>query len=346
MRVLNLYDEARNAAHLTPANSSLLFSGAFVLGSAASDKLTGTNGNDSMFGYGGNDTLTAAAGNDTVDGGAGSDLIVGGSGAGNDRYAGGAGVDTVKYTSATHKITVTLTPAGAAIYSLASGSDIGHDKLVSIENVIAGKGDDEITGNGLDNRLSGDTGNDTLKGLGGDDTLSGQAGNDHLIGYAGNDEITGGRGRDIMTGGTGADDFNFESVSEMGKTASTRDRITDFAHGVDDIDLSAIDASTKAAGDQKFKFIATAGFHGAGRRAALREGQSPRHRARHHHCRGRRQRRQARRLPNRAHGTQDADGGRFHLLRKTKRDFRYWPIVLKNSWNARRSRHRQHAADI
>ena len=67
-----------------------------------------------------------------------------------------------------------------------------------------------------------------------------------------------------MTGGAGADDFDFNTVAEMGNGA-TRDVITDFAHLSDDIDLSTIDANGAAAGNTAFTFLAANGaaFTGA-----------------------------------------------------------------------------------
>ena len=58
-----------------------------------------------------------------------------------------------------------------------------------------------------------------------------------------------------MTGGAGNDHFDFNSVSTMGSTPTTRDVITDFTSGSDKIDLSGIDASTKASGNQAFTFV-------------------------------------------------------------------------------------------
>jgi serralysin len=50
-----------------------------------------------------------------------------------------------------------------------------------------------------------------------------------------------------VTGGAGLDDFDFNAVTEMGKTSAARDVITDFTAS-DDIDLSTIDANGAAAG--------------------------------------------------------------------------------------------------
>lgn len=87
--------------------------------------------------------------------------------------------------------------------------------------------------------------------------LDGKAGNDVLKGGAGNDTLVGGSGRDVMTGGGGHDTFVFKAVSDMGTNAANRDVITDFVKGQDKIDLSAIDANSKIAGDQAFSFLAT-----------------------------------------------------------------------------------------
>ncbi len=109
-----------------------------------------------------------------------------------------------------------------------------------------------VTGNASANTLFGGALADTLKGV---------AGNDTLRGNAGNDVLTGGLGRDTMTGNAGLDDFDFNALNEMGKTASTRDRITDFTHLQDDIDLRTIDAKTTVGGNQAFTFIGTSAFH-------------------------------------------------------------------------------------
>jgi hypothetical protein len=52
-----------------------------------------------------------------------------------------------------------------------------------------------------------------------------------FVGFAGNDTFFGGRGSDILTGGSGADTFIYKSLGDS--TFSSRDRITDFAIGVD-----------------------------------------------------------------------------------------------------------------
>lgn len=98
----------------------------------------------------------------------------------------------------------------------------------------------------------------------GNDVITGGQGNDTLNGGQGNDKITGGAGADILSGGQGSDHFIFTSHTESRPGKNNRDTITDFEKGVDKIDLSGIDASSKDAGDQSFKFIGGGKFSGKG----------------------------------------------------------------------------------
>ncbi len=67
----------------------------------------------------------------------------------------------------------------------------------------------------------------------------------------------------MLSGGLAHDIFDFNAVGESGKTLPTRDRITDFQHLTDDIDLFHIDAKAGIAGNQAFSFIGTGAFAGA-----------------------------------------------------------------------------------
>ncbi|AGS21738.1 choice-of-anchor Q domain-containing protein [Rhizobium etli] len=186
---------------------------------------TGTNGNDIMphdgQSNGGNETFKGLAGNDLLKGGAGADVIDGGS-----------GNDTASYAGSNAGVHVSL-----ATWT-ASGGHATGDKLVSIENVTGSSYDDVLTG-----------------GNNGGNVLNGGAGADKLDGGAGGDVIIGGAGKDIMTGGTSSDTFVFKTATETG-SGWNRDVITDFQHGVDKIDLSAIDANGSAQGDAAFHFQA------------------------------------------------------------------------------------------
>lgn len=102
---------------------------------------------------------------------------------------------------------------------------------------------------------------DVLKGASGRDMLDGLAGNDKLNGMGGKDTLIGGAGKDILTGGTGADQFVFKAVTDS--KVAARDVITDFSvREHDKIDLRAIDANTKVAGNQAFSWIGLKEFSG------------------------------------------------------------------------------------
>jgi Ca2+-binding RTX toxin-like protein len=170
-----------------------------------------------------------------LDGGGGVDSLRGG--LGNDTYIARAGTTIVEAG-----VAGTDTVLSSMTYTL--GANLEHLTLTGAA-AINGTGNalaNTLTGNAAANRLMGSAGNDTLLGLGGADVL------------------TGGAGRDVMTGGTAADVFDFDALTEMGKAAATRDRITDFARNIDDIDLRTIDANLLAAGNQAFKYIRTGQF--------------------------------------------------------------------------------------
>lgn len=169
-----LYDSAGNGDQLDPLNTPWLAETTFVIGSMGADAMGGSDGGEAMYGYGGDDviageggadTIEGGDGNDTVDGGTGDDTIIGGNGAGNDLYAGGSGSDTVIYRSADLKVVVDLKKG------VASGADIGNDKLKQIEAVLGGKGGDKITGSNGADILDGNTGKDTLEGGKGKDAF-------------------------------------------------------------------------------------------------------------------------------------------------------------------------------
>ncbi|ODT80451.1 MAG: hypothetical protein ABS76_16055 [Pelagibacterium sp. SCN 64-44] len=214
-----------------------------VVGGSGNDVITGSAGNNVLSGGGGNDTIRGGAGNDTIRGGAGNDRLYGDAGNdvlygedgndtfyatlndGNDTYDGGAGTDTLNFAAVTAAATINL------LTGKATSAQTGTDKLVSIENVVGGSGNDIITGSNGANVLNGGNGNDRIEGLG---------------------------GKDILTGGAGSDVFIFRSVAHS-QVGANRDVITDFTKGADRIDLSGIDANTALAGDQAFSFSATAG---------------------------------------------------------------------------------------
>ena len=122
-------------------------------------------------------------------------------------------------------------------------------------NVLKGTGD-------LAEFFSAGAGNDKVFALGGNDILDLGAGKDTGDGGKGDDLLIGGAGKDLLKGGLGADVFQFLSVKDTSANHARSDVIQDFSHKQHDkIDLSAIDANTKKAGDQAFKFIGAQDFH-------------------------------------------------------------------------------------
>ncbi|CAK27812.1 Uncharacterized protein wiht hemolysin-type calcium-binding regions [Synechococcus sp. RCC307] len=155
-----------------------------VTGNKAANTLNGQNGNDSLYGQLGNDTIN-----------------------------GGSGRDTAVFSGLKNRINLNTTRW--------QNTGDGRDRLISIENVNAGGGNDVVTGNKAANTLNGQNGNDVLYGAAGNDRLLGgrgddrlhgnsgrdylygDSGYDQLYGYSGNDILKGGDGNDLLYGGTG-----------------------------------------------------------------------------------------------------------------------------------------------
>jgi Ca2+-binding RTX toxin-like protein len=210
-----------------------------VLTSLASYTLTAHVENGRLLATG-RANLTGNTLNNFLDAGAGSNVITGGS-----------GTDTVSYYYGNNgtgvKVSLATTTAQAT-----GGS--GTDTLIGIERLYGTNYADKLTGNAGANYLYGYAGNDTIN--------SG-SGNDTIVGGTGNDTLVGGAGKDRFTGDSGRDTFDFNALSELGLTSTTRDVITDFARGHDRIDLSTLDANTARAGNQSFS-APVAGNHFSG----------------------------------------------------------------------------------
>lgn len=193
------------------------------IGGIGDDLLRGGKGDDSLRGWADNDVLVGGLGDDTLSGDIGDDDLSGGRG--DDFLVGGDGNDTI------------------------SGGE-GQDAL------IGGIGDDILTGGYGDDTLLGDVGNDDLSGGDGRDFVNGGAGNDLLNGQDGNDVMGGGAGVDTINGGVGDDRINggadfdqlvggagadvFVYATANDSTLLASDMITDFAQGLDIIDLKAV----------------------------------------------------------------------------------------------------------
>ncbi|OGB58099.1 MAG: hypothetical protein A2503_07505 [Burkholderiales bacterium RIFOXYD12_FULL_59_19] len=204
-----------------------------ILSTNGPDSLDGTVGNDLFDGGAGNDTLNGLAGYDTVYGGLGDDVLDGGDGddqlygndgndsilggagydnlyggAGNDTLDGGADYDSLQFFAETSGVVVDL------LAGTATGTSIGTDVVLGIENVFGSQYADTLVG-----------------GLG-SNNLDAQDGNDVVTGGDGNDLLRGGRGADTLTGGAGLDQFDV--MGDMyGVPDTTIDTITDFTAGLD-----------------------------------------------------------------------------------------------------------------
>lgn len=220
-----------------------------ITGGAGNDIIFGGDGNDVLNGVVGNDTIFGGLGVDTIDGGAGDDIINGGDG--NDaNLIGGDGNDTIN-------------------------GDGGNDTLfgnVGDDVLNGGLGDDTLNGNSGNDTLNGGdgtdallggAGNDILNGDAGNDVLGGEAGNDTLNGGAGNDTLNGGVGADTFTGGAGADVFTIGDGDNNGVfaglfTSLNADVITDFATGVDQLQLGLVGDATAGTGNYVESAVAVA----------------------------------------------------------------------------------------
>ncbi|AOF92477.1 hypothetical protein [Sinorhizobium sp. RAC02] len=199
------------------------------------ENLSGSSYADRLIGDGKTNVLNGAAGDDVLEGGDGDDVLIGGIGA--DRLIGGTGSDTASYAGAKAWVVANL------LKSSVNTGDAKGDTYSSIEN---------LAGSSYADRLIGDAKANIIDGDAGDDVLSGGAGNDWLIGGAGFDDLY---------GGAGSDRFLFRSAKELGTSKTATDTIFDFSQKEKDlIDVTAIDASLKKAGDQAFTFIGTGEF--------------------------------------------------------------------------------------
>ena len=101
--------------------------------------------------------------------------------AGNDLIDGKNGIDTAIFSAKNNKINLSTQKR--------QKTKDGKDIIKNIENVLAGKGNDKITGSKQNNLLQGEAGNDVIDGKKGDDTATGGKGKDRLIWSHGIDEF-------------------------------------------------------------------------------------------------------------------------------------------------------------
>ncbi len=246
-----------------------------LFGDEGNDLLFGLDGGDNLEGGVGNDTLRGGAGDDTLDGDSNSDVIFGGSGddlidagSGTDEVFGDSGDDTIDGGSASDTIDGGSGDddidggTSADVISGRSGDDLirgdsGGDSMgggSGNDTLSGGTGHDSLDGGSGHDRMFGGANDDTLEGTLGNDYLDGGSGDDNLSGGSHDDRLDGGTGQDTLSGGTGADIFVFGGVSDS-PHGLTRDVITDFEAGVDQIDLSGFSGT--------LTYIGGAGYSGS-----------------------------------------------------------------------------------
>ena len=171
-----------------------------LFGEAGNDMLSGGRGRDHLNGGRGKDRLDGGADKDVVLGDDGDDVIIGSLDAAPDTYDGGDDVDTVDYSATKMGVVVDLT-TGEAV-----GVEVGADLLTNIENVMAGEGDDGLTGDAEGNLLVGAGGGDVLDGGAGADQVQGGEGDDHIVG-------TSDGAADVYDGGAGCDTVDYSGTT-------------------------------------------------------------------------------------------------------------------------------------
>jgi Bacterial Ig domain/RTX calcium-binding nonapeptide repeat (4 copies) len=246
------------------------------------------DGADRVDGEAGSDTLAI------TDGGGSSTLDIVLSGSTIIGFEGGTLANVESVTAALGNGTDTLSYAGTATalnVNLGTNTATGFTSASGIDNVVGGSASDNFVGSADGNVFTGGGGNDTIDGAGGTDTavFSGTAadhafslvdgnlvvsdlrvgnpdGTDTLtnieqlqlgaqtltlqLGTALANTLNATGNDDLLIGFAGNDTFAFGSAGN-----ADGDVILDFTAGQDHIDVSAIDASSLASGNNAFTFI-------------------------------------------------------------------------------------------
>jgi Ca2+-binding RTX toxin-like protein len=204
-----------------------------LVSGSGNDTLTGNVSSNHIQGGAGDDVISGGANagacttdNDTLDGEAGNDTFDEGSAADcGDVLNGGAGTDIVDYQLRSNDLAITLDT------SANDGESGEKDNVKSdVEVIVAGSGNDTITGSTNADNLHGGPGDDTINAGGGNDTIYGDSGDDILNGEAGDDTFVAGDvdplytttenagdDNDIMNGGT-HDATGVDTVDYTGRT--------------------------------------------------------------------------------------------------------------------------------
>ena len=171
------------------------------------EHIAGGLGDDRLTGGAAADVLNGDEGVDTLDGGPRADTLNGGPGA----------RDTVSYAS--RGTTVGVTIDGTSNDGNADDDGPGgvrDNVMTDVENVIGGKGNDDLGGSAAANVLQGGPGNDDLAGGDGNDVLDDGVGTNWFEGGPGDDLLRQGptaNAGDTLHGGVGTDTVSYQRRS-------------------------------------------------------------------------------------------------------------------------------------
>jgi len=198
-----------------------------IFGEFGDDTILGDKGADSIDGGSGSDVIDGGEGNDEIEGGGDNDLIIGGKG--NDKMSGGGGYNILDYSTSPNSVTVNLstTPGSAAdgFRDPAGTDEIGNPTSVTFQavrgsgnkdtiiagnignsgtHILAGGGDDNVSGSSKSNVIFGEGGKDNITGYArdadGNPVGDNKEDGDTLFGGPGDDSIFGGKGSDTLCG--------------------------------------------------------------------------------------------------------------------------------------------------
>ncbi|TCS12874.1 Ca2+-binding RTX toxin-like protein [Caulobacter sp. BK020] len=207
-------------------------------GSSFADLLRGDANGNILLGMAGDDTLDGGGGDDVISGGDGDDVILA---VGASSVSGDSGSDTFKFLLASDS---TLA-ASTLITDFQTGVDKISIAAMQPTNVTIGQANGVYT-------LTATTAaagtfylrstnvlalSDVITVIVGQ-TLAGTPSYDKLVGGDGADVLIGKGAGDNLTGGAGVDIFRYEVAGDS--HGDGYDILSDFQHGVDKIDLSAV----------------------------------------------------------------------------------------------------------
>lgn len=196
-------------------------------GTALDDQIVGSVASETLSGLAGDDILLDGAGVDVLVGGAGADLFVFTADGLPDEVADfERGIDWLDLSAFDFLYDVsqlTVTPnATGAVLSFGSetiaittadaapltAGELTNADILNVDRPAFLRIAREIVGTSADETLNGGAGDDTIAGAGGDDLLSGSYGRDVLLGSLGQDTLNGGADGDTLIGGAGNDLLN------------------------------------------------------------------------------------------------------------------------------------------